>query len=528
MLGHMLTITFVPISCSSCTIEFIYPVHYGQALVGFQLSAAQFSKMFQAWNTGLVIVNASGEILYSSSEIFHALTQSEFLSLLEGPSGASTLELNGVSYSVIQARSKRAAFAELYFSSPATQLHSLELLDRTFTIMLCLLVLLCSVFTLLLTHWNYRPIKALHHFASSITTQETENANEVDAITASMRSLFQQYSDLKTLQRLHQQRDLILALTRNPVFEDILLRCQSNQPPLLANTMQFCVLRINTSDQQYKQNKIEKIKKKLSVFANAYDAKDDWSEDVYRLLCAETLEQEHLTVLLEELCVQNWGVLTVGVGKPVNDPAMLPQSCLEARIALQNCTENNDNNLGIYPAFDSAQEQAIDLLEEIDTLSAAIVAQNVDQIRARCNVLIQRIQVQQVLPLRQCYAAINAVLRSAEQNPVQSKAMRASSLYSSGNIVFENGNDFALFLNGFIQIIIDYISEAKDCYGNACVEIQNRLLDPTLCPESIADSLSISLSALNRLFHERSNQSVSALSLTCAANTQRRSYAIRT
>lgn len=296
------------LTSSNPTIEFIYPVHFGRALVGFQLSVAQFSKMSQARNTGLMIVNPQGEILYSSSEVFTALSQGELLTLLEGPSGASELELNGIRYSVVQAYSKRAAFAELYFSSPATQLRSLESLDRTFIIMLSLLILLCSISTLLLVRWNYRPIKALHHYAASITAQEPESTNEVDAITASMRSLFQQYSDLKTLQRLHQQRDLLLALTRNPVSEDTLQRCRSNQPPLLASAMQFCILRVNTSDQQFKQNKIEKIKKKLSVFANAYDAKDDRSEDVYLLLCGDTLDQEHLTVLLEELCAQNWGV----------------------------------------------------------------------------------------------------------------------------------------------------------------------------------------------------------------------------
>lgn len=498
------------LTSSQPTIELIYPVHFGRALVGFQFSVTQFSKMSQARNTGLMIVNPQGEILYSSSEIFTALTHEEVLALLKGPSGTSEVELNGIRYSVVQAYSKRAAFAELYFSSPEMQLRSLESLDRTFIIMLGLMILVCSVFTLLLARWNYRPIKALHHYADSITVQESESRNEVDAITASMRSLFQQYSNLQTLQRQHQQRDLILALTHNPVSEGTLQRCQSSQPPLLASTMQFCILRINTSDQQFKQNKIEKIKKKLSVFASAYDAKDNRSDDVCLLLCGDVLDQEHLTVLLEELCSQNWGVLAIGVGKPVTDPSLLPQSCLEARIALQKCTQNSDSNLGFYPIQEPVPEQTTDLIEEIDALSAAIIAQNADQIRTRCNALLQRIQSQQVLPLRQCYAAINAVLRCAKQNPVLSEAMRASSLYSSGNIVFENTDDFVLFFNGFIQIILDYISEEKDCYGKACVEIQNRLLDPTLCPESVADALRISLSALNRLFHEHSNQSVSA------------------
>lgn len=490
------------------TLEIIYPLRRGTALLGFQLL---WKDLFPVSGDHMqVFLTDRNDQLLACTDKRMAQKLEEIKTAYSFRDGDQiTLEDTGYLVNTTAVE----GYNVLCFSDESWFYMESHTSEQRFFLLYGAVVLLCSLLIVLFVYYVYRPVTRVQTALLPFVDQNTRYRSEMESVEKGFERLFSQYRNLEQSNLRRRCAETVLALAENAgkVPESMLIG--SGIHPL-SGYMCFSILRIHSRDGLNKQMVLTELLNAMPDEIRVYTAPYHETKGFLLLTVSARDTVDELKALFRVFLSQRKEEY-IGMGGIVKDPSELSDSYVQARAALSMYHRSEFD----VPLFTQspAEEPGSQLLlqDKISELFNAITSGEYTQSRASLDAIFSDICARSPLPVLACYDVVNVMLRASRQNRVIADVLdRTNGILNFDRVEFADSSDFVAFTNDLLELIFSASEEKDDCFSDCCAMIQNLLLDPSLCPELIAEKLHLSLSVLQRIFREHTGISPSAYILT--------------
>lgn len=494
------------ISTPSDALELWYPLHSGRTILGFHIPC---SALYIPKTDGtVVLLNNRNQILYRSDPSFTQEMADTVCEQLEGRSMQTDLMFRGISYTAQIISSEYSETQFLYLMPNSVIFDELYRLDWQFVLIFLLVIVLESIIIPVLTHIVYRPILKLKRHAQTVTGRTDKGKSETEYVEQEFLHLFSQYSDMEKLNLVHRRREAILSLTQENDPTSVISLCHSAGLPMEGSMYRYMIAQYAVHTEHCANTDLDAFFVGAFPFCSVYSAPYRSTKGLIFLLIYPASADSLVVKALDEVIANSPIIIHLGVGQAVEQPQELVRSYAQAYTALGQLTDESLKSA--YAIFSDQNNpasawQAVYL--EINALYNSLIAGKGPESRNLLKKLISFICAQEPLPIMLCYEISRTMLKAGEEDQVIAEILHSSPSLRLENLTFLTADDFASFSLNLLDIIISHQhSAAEDCFGECCKLVQLHLLESTLCPETLADELGISLSSLNRIIKEHTSR----------------------
>lgn len=497
------------------TIEFLYPLHYGKAMVGFQLQSDQLLSLPDQDRTAIVLLDREGQVYCSSNQqMLSALSRSDIASVFLD-ANQEQIMIDGTLYRYQMTQSRCSDIYLLCLTSTVALHEQLNGLNRSFTFTMLVAIVICTSVACILVHLNYRPINRLRRHAAAVSGVSESSAADLATIEHALQQLFGQSNDLENRNRMHLQSALIKQLIVREISPSFIQECSKAGMHLPCSVMQFCILYPKTESDVNSQELLLDITRLLQPQIHVYSTTYRSNRGFVLLLASDERCDIRLHQALSHLTEKYGCSVCIGIGSSTDELTALYRSYNEARSALRYCQKFSDQPYIFFTeANDYAQQSDAKIQSEIESLYQAITNHDLERGDQLLASLTHYVCSQEDLPVHLCYDIVISMIRAAKQYPVIAQALQSSPEFTHDHVEFVDSHDFKDFVDSLYQIIMRQLENENSEFNQACMIVQQHLLDPNFYQEELAESLGISLSSLNNIFREHANKTPSAYILS--------------